>query len=138
MEGAPPEGEGKGVVFPVTLYPAQWRTSGRKQGWRSNMAEILLLTTPFSQRAEFLAVVVSKTPPKHRDGGSGGVPPGSGFEGAGAPRQPQCMTLGRLAPLYYALRHRPRCPPLATGSAPGSAPSSSGERDRMAGPDPRR
>ena len=43
-------------------------------------------------------------------GGPGGNSPGSGFEGAGAPRQPQCITLGRLAPLYYALRRRPRCP----------------------------
>ena len=49
--------------------------------------------------------------------GSGGVmegpgesSPRSGFEGAGAPRQPQCITLGRLAPRHYALRRRPRCP----------------------------
>ena len=31
-------------------------------------------------------------------GGPGERSPGSGFEGAGAPRQPQCITLGRLAP----------------------------------------
>ena len=28
----PPEGEGKGVVFPVTLYPPRCRTSGQKEG----------------------------------------------------------------------------------------------------------
>ncbi len=38
--------------------------------------------------------------------------PGRGFEGAGAPRQPQCITLGRLAPRHYAVRRRPRCPRL--------------------------
>ncbi len=65
-------------------------------------------------------------------GGPGGTPPGRGFEGAGAPRQPQCITLGRLAPRHYAVRRRPRCPRLARrGGAPGPAPSSSGERDRM-------
>ena len=31
-------------------------------------------------------------------GGQGRAPPSRGFEGAGAPRQPQCITLGRLAP----------------------------------------
>ena len=42
--------------------------------------------------------------------GPGENSPRSGFEGAGAPRQPHCMTLGRLAPRHYALRRRPRCP----------------------------
>ena len=28
----PPNGEGKGVVLPVTLYPSRWRTSGQKRG----------------------------------------------------------------------------------------------------------
>ena len=46
-------------------------------------------------------------------GGQGRTFPGRGFEGAGAPRQPQCITLGRLAPRHYALRRRPRCPRLA-------------------------
>ena len=41
--------------------------------------------------------------------GQGRALPGRGFEGAGAPRQPQCMTLGRLAPRHYAVRRRPRC-----------------------------
>ena len=44
------------------------------------------------------------------DGGPGERSPGRGFEGAGAPRQPQCITLGRLAPRHYAVRRRPRCP----------------------------
>ena len=43
--------------------------------------------------------------------------PRSGFEGAGAPRQPQCITLGRLAPRHYAVRRRPRCPRLARRAA---------------------
>ena len=46
-------------------------------------------------------------------GGQGRSLPGRGFEGAGAPRQPQCITLGRLAPRHYAVRRRPRCPRLA-------------------------
>ena len=50
-------------------------------------------------------------------GGQRGVPPGRGFEGAGAPRQPQCITLGRLAPRHYAVRRRPRCP-----ASPGAPP----------------
>ena len=33
VEGATPrKGEGKGDVLPVTLYPARWRTSAKKQG----------------------------------------------------------------------------------------------------------
>ena len=56
-------------------------------------------------------------------GGQRGVPPGRGFEGAGAPRQPQCITLGRLAPRHYAVRRRPRCPRLAR---PSGAPHESG------------
>ncbi len=54
-------------------------------------------------------------------GGQGRVPPGRGFEGAGAPRQPQCITLGRLAPRHYAVRRRPRCPRLARPSSAASA-----------------
>ena len=57
------------------------------------------------------------------DGGQGGVAPGRGFEGAGAPRQPQCRTLGRLAPRHFALRRRPRCPRLAR---PSGAPHDGG------------
>ena len=36
-------------------------------------------------------------------GGHGRVLLGRGFEGVGAPRQPQCITLGRLAPRHYAV-----------------------------------
>ena len=50
---------------------------------------------------EALAVVVESSPR-------------SGFEGAGAPRQPQCITLGRLAPLHLAVRRRPRLSPPRT------------------------
>ena len=51
--------------------------------------------------------------------GPGESPPGRGFEGAGAPRQPQRIILGRLAPRHYAVRRRPRCPRLARrGVAP--------------------
>ena len=53
-------------------------------------------------------------------GGDGGLGERSlrwGFEGAGAPRQPQCTTLGRLAPRHYAVRRRPRCPHLARRAA---------------------
>ena len=34
----------------------------------------------------------------------------SGVRRGGAPRQRQCITLGRLAPRHYAVRRRPRCP----------------------------
>ena len=55
-------------------------------------------------------------------GGQGSAPPGSGVRRGGAPRQPQCITLGRLAPLHYAVRRRPRCPRLARrGGAPCEA-----------------
>ena len=50
-------------------------------------------------------------------GGLGESSPRSGFEGAGAPRQSQCITLGRLAPRHYAVRRRPRCPRLALPEA---------------------
>ena len=109
---------------------ATQKSPGGAQGWRVTSPP----QTLFSQRAEPLAVVVESFPvasSRHRsvvhgrgerrgvvEGAQGRVLPRSGgFEGAGAPRQPQCMTLGRLAPLYYALRRRP---PL---SPPRSAPA---------------
>ena len=67
--------------------------------------------------------------------GGRGSSPGRGFEGAGAPRQPQCNTLGRLAPLHYAVRRRPRCPRLARrGGAPCERGAGGGTvgRDRIA------
>ena len=48
------------------------------------------------------------------DGGPGESSPRSGFEGAGAPRQPQCITLGRLAPRHLAVRRRRRASPPRT------------------------
>ena len=43
--------------------------------------------------------------------GPGESSPRSGVRRGGAPRQPQCITLGRLAPRHFAVRRRPRCPP---------------------------
>ena len=56
--------------------------------------------------------------------GPGERSPRSGVRRAGAPRQPQCITLGRLAPRHYALRRRPRCPRLArpSSAAPACGP----------------
>ena len=75
---------------------------------------LLTTTTPFSQRAE-PSPLWSKASPKRRIapvmGGPGESSPRSGFEGAGAPRQPQCITLGRLAPRHLAVRRRPRLSP---------------------------
>ena len=75
---------------------------------------LLTTTTPFSQRAE-PSPLWSKASPKRRIapvmGGPGESSPRSGFEGAGAPRQPQCITLGRLAPPHLAVRRRPRLSP---------------------------
>ena len=54
--------------------------------------------------------------------GGGGSSPRPGFEGAGAPRQPQCLTLGRLAPLYYALRTGPAVPAPRQEARPDPLP----------------
>ena len=55
------------------------------------------------------------------DGGPGERSLRSGVRRGGAPRQPQCITLGRLAPRHYAVRRRPRCPRLARrGAARGA------------------
>ncbi len=67
--------------------------------------------------------------------GPGESSPRRGFEGAGAPRQPQCITLGRLAPRHYAVRRRPRCPRLARrGGEPCERGAGGGTvgRDRIA------
>ena len=40
------KGEGKGVVFPVTLYPARWRTSAKKQGSLTPPAALSCGATP--------------------------------------------------------------------------------------------
>ena len=60
--------------------------------------------------------------------GPGESSPRSGVRRGRAPRQPQCHTLGRLAPLYYALRRRPRCP--ASHAAPAAAEHLSRYRNR--------
>ena len=72
------------------------------------------------------------TPAWERETGAAGVmegpgerSPRSGVRRGGAPRQPQCTTLGRLAPRHYALRRRPRCPRLAR---PSSAAPACGRR----------
>ena len=56
--------------------------------------------------------------------GPGERSPRSGVRRGGAPRQPQCITLGRLAPRHYAVRCRPRCPRLArpSSAAPACGP----------------
>ena len=78
---------------------------------------LLTTTTPFSQRAG-PSPLWSKASPKRRIapvmGGPGESSPRSGFEGAGAPRQPQCITLGRLAPRHLAVRRRRRTSPPRT------------------------
>ena len=85
-------------------------------------------------------------------GGSGeSLPACRGFEGAKPLASPNVLTLGRLAPLYYALRRRPPLSPPRTARrtaaehlshyrnrAGDPLPPSSGERDPMAGPDPGR
>ena len=74
-------------------YPCPTRTFGEAQATATK--------APSREREKGAARVM---------GGPGERSPRSGFEGAGAPRQPQCITLGRLAPRHYAVRRRPRCP----------------------------
>ena len=91
---------------------------------------ISTIPTLFSQRAKF-SPLWSNASPKSRDrgdGGPGGNSPQSGVRRGGAPRQPQCLTLGRLAPLHYALRRRPRCPCLAHRAGAPHAPRVNGHR----------
>ena len=161
-------GQGGGVG--PTRHP---KSHACAQGWRVTS----IPQTPFSQRAEpsrlwskasQLLLCAIEASVKGEGEGSGGSDEGArealppvGVRRGGTPRQPQCTTLGRLAPRHYALRRRPRCPAShgprhaarspshgecrlrlstcpATGIALGSAPSSSGERDPMAGLDPGR
>ena len=70
-----------------------------------------------------LAVVVEGFPatPRRDDAGPRGVPP-VGVRRGGAPRQPQCLTLGRLAPLYYALRTGPAVPASQPEARPDPLP----------------
>ena len=108
------------------------------------MDMIFIRTTRLSQRAE-PSPLWSKASPKRRithvavasraikasvmgegegsGGGNGGPresPPGRGFEGAGAPRQHQCITLGRLAPpALSAVRAQAPPPPRTARRARG-------------------
>ena len=112
----------------------------RRGGGASDVDMISTTPTLFSQRAE-PSPLWSIASPKRRitpvavasraieatvmgegegsggdDGGGSGNSPGPGFEGAEPLASPSVITLGRLAPLYYALRHRPRRPRLAPRS----------------------
>ena len=107
------------------------KSPGGAQGWR------VTSTTPtlFSQRAEpsplwsnaspsFLRAIEASVMGEGEGGGGGDggargeFSPVGGSKGR-SPRQPQCMTLGRLAPRHYAVRRRPRCP--ASHGAPAPA-----------------
>ena len=70
----------------------------KKPRWRTWVARDFNHRNAFLSEGGALAVVVESFPR-------------SGFEGAGAPRQPQCITLGRLAPRHLAVRRRPRLSP---------------------------
>ena len=102
----------------------------KKPRWRTGVARDFNHPNAFLSEGGALGVVFesfpvaslapSRPPSREREKGAVGVmggpgerSPRSGFEGAGAPRQPQCITLGRLAPRHYAVRCRPRCPRLA-------------------------
>ena len=159
-----PASNGRGMIDDFRLRGSRrWsRTNAppKKPQWRTGVARDFPPPTLFSQRAEPLAVVVESFPERPitpvavasraieasvmgegegSGGGDGGdmgsAPPGRGFEGAGAPRQPQCITLGRLAPRHYAVRRRPRCPRLARrGGEPCERGAGGGTvgRDRIA------
>ena len=112
-------GQGGGVG--PTRHP---KSPGGAQGWR--------VTSPpnaFLSEGGALGVVVEASPsllapsrPRSwereegsggGDGGARGALPPVGVRRGRSPRQPQCITLGRLAPRHYAVRRRPRCPRLA-------------------------
>ena len=120
------------------------RQSSRNQGAghhrtprrRTGVARDVNHPNAFLSEGGALAVVVESLPVAsraieasswEREKGAAGVmegpgesSPRSGFEGAGAPRQPQCITLGRLAPRHYAVRRRPRCARLARRGGRGT------------------
>ena len=89
-------------------------------GWRTQVVHALDDRNSALSEGEALAVVVEKFPR-------------SGVRRAGAPRQPQCITLGRLAPRHLAVRRRRRCPRLARR---GGAPCEAGCRWRDGWPRP--
>ena len=154
-----PASNGRGMIDDFRLWGSRrWsRTNAppKKPRWRTWVARDFNHPNAFLSEGVALAVVVEsfrETPhhprrcgfSRHRglrhgrgrrkrrgDGGPGQRSPGRGFEGAGAPRQPQCITLGRLAPLHYAVRRRPRCPRLARRSG---APHESGAGGGTCGP----
>ena len=123
----PERGIGPGCVSGCPGMPESEKVQPARQSWRFQGDQDTI------ERHAGLDVVMEKIdqweqaiPSREREPAAAGVmegpgesSPRSGVRRGGAPRQPQCMTLGRLAPLYYALRRRPRCPRLARPAGSG-------------------
>ena len=113
-------GIGPGGVSECCAMPESEKVQPARQSWRFQGGQDTI------ERHGGLDVVMEKIdqweqaiPSRERETAGAGVmegprerSPRSGVRRGRAPRQPQCNTLGRLAPLYYALRRRPRCPRL--------------------------
>ena len=116
-----PASNGRGMIDDFRLWGSRrWsRTNAppKKPRWRTGVARDFNHPNAFLSEGGPLAVVVESFPVassghrglrhgrgrrerRGRWGGQGSAPAGRGFEGAGAPRQPQCITLGRLAPRH--------------------------------------
>ena len=113
-----PASNGREMIDDFRLWGSRrWsRTNAppKKPWWRTGVARDFNHPNAFLSEGGALAVVVEGFPVASRaieasvmgegsgggDGGQGRALPGQGFEGTGAPRQPQCITLGRLAPRH--------------------------------------
>ena len=138
MGAGKPASNGRGMIDDVRLWGSRrWNPINappKKPRWRTWVARDFDNPNASLSEGEVLAVVVGDFPVAScaievsvmgvgegsggGDGGPGENSPRSGVRRGEAPRQPQCNTLGRLAPRHYALRRRPRCPRLAPGGAP--------------------
>ena len=138
----PERGIGPGGVSGCSAMPGSEKVQPARQSWRFQGGQDTI------ERHAGLDVVMEKIdqwkwaiPSRERETGTAGVmegpgesSPRSGVRRGRAPRQPQCHTLGRLAPRHFALRRRPRCP--ASHGAPAPAEHLSRYRNRAEDPLP--
>ena len=132
----PERGIGPGGVSACSAMPGSEKVQPARQSWRFQGGQDTI------ERHAGLDVVMEKIDPweqaipsRERETaaaevmeGPGESSPRSGVRRGRAPRQPQCITLGRLAPRHFALRRRPRCP--ASHAAPTPAEHLSRYRNR--------
>ena len=115
---------GPGGVSGCSGMPGSEKVQPARQSSRIQGGQDTVERFPVASRAIEASVMGEGEGSGGGDGGARGAHSlGRGSKGP-EPSQPQCMTLGRLAPLYYALRRRPRCPRLArpSSAAPACGP----------------